>query len=656
MLPTLLLSLLLGQAPASGGDSANHINEPYQLLVVLQFADDPLFTRLFRTSVARQARDQLTNYFGALAKVQVQEDHPLLEKLDATGLQTLSLTPADFATLQLPDKVFIVSVGNVDGAYRLEWRQLDAQTQQIGPWHWRSTPDRQWVGKAVCMCVKEDFAPVAVVKPIAAIAGVDTRQVELEFRGGKHAELLSRWLGPNCVLQPYWVQKQKDGSLKRVPIPNTVLRIDKTGGPRRATVVSNQPDPWKPNARVVGFEALKLNTQDGRLRLRLVDSATGDPVRAQVYANTVGFGSLDSEHQLPLPDREGYVVSREPISHLAFVRITQGGSSFVQFPLPITSDWCEMTCKVPLDKAAGQKSEFDRLLRYLVQDVGALQAALNDNVRRTNQLHTDKKYEEELRLLKQALASAVSNRQDAGKAQNELKAKAADLNLKGNPMLALVDGQLQQIDGQVVALTKKVGNVDNLIQNMNAQARAQVLVGLGEEAEAAGEIEEALEKYELALGEQPNQPMLKARLESLKETWRIKSPEHQKARTFVFERWPVAEVTEVGPKLAEAEKAFATLKEVGDTLTAKKLSSVNDGHVTAISELIGQIASDEQADVAEVEKYEALLNKLAEFQARINEFGASAQESTNDGGQAPPPKPAKRPPPEEEETPPKKNP
>jgi hypothetical protein len=258
--------------------------------------------------------------------------------------------------------------------------------------------------------------------------------------------------------------------------------------------------------------------------------------------------------------------------------------------------------------------------------------------------------------LKQALASAVVNRQDAGKAQNELKAKAAELNLQGSPMLTMVDDQLQKIDGQVLALRKKVGNVDNLIMNMNAQARAQVLVGLGEEAEAVGNIDEALEKYDLALGEQSNQPMLRARLDRLKEMWKIKNPEHQKARTFVFERWPAANETEVGPKLPEAERAFDTLKQVGDTLTAKKLSAVNSDHVTAVSELIGQLPSDEEADVKEVEKYEELLNKLAEFQNRINEFIGDVGDGTGDAGEgnAPPPKGA--PPKEEEETPPTKNP
>src|SRR5688572_9126167 len=112
MFPTLLLSLLLGQALPVEDSAPSRADEPYQLLVGLQFAEDPLFTRVFRTSVVRQARDQLTNYFGPLAKIQVQEEHPVLEKVGAAGLQGLTLSPAEFASYRLPDKVFLVSLAN----------------------------------------------------------------------------------------------------------------------------------------------------------------------------------------------------------------------------------------------------------------------------------------------------------------------------------------------------------------------------------------------------------------------------------------------------------------------------------------------------------------------------------------------------------------
>ena len=664
MLQIFLASLLLTAGAATSGPGGQ-AEPPYNVLVCLRFDEDPLFTRLFTNRIERQVRDQLTNYFGPLAKIEVTSSHPLLEAIGDADLRDFKLSPEALAAHQLPDKVFVVGIGNEHGTYKVQWRQLDSDTQQIGPWHWRVTPDRQWVGKAVCLAVTDDFAPVAIVKPITPASGVDTRQVELEFRGAAHPELLARWLGQNCLLQPYWIIKQKDGSLVRKPIPNTVLRMGKNDGPRKATVISNQANPWKPTARLVGFQALKLNTQAGRLRLRLVDAVTGDPVRAQVYANTVGFGSIDNEHQLPLPDREGYVVSREPIEHLAFVRISQGGSSFVQFPLVITGEWTEMTCKVPRDRAAGEKSEWERQLRYLVQDVNALQAALNDNVRVTNQMHEDKKYEEALRALKTALASISENRAAAGRSQVELAAKATELKIQGNTLLAWVDTQLTEIDEQEKALAKKSTDLDNLIQKMDAQSRAQVLIGVADEAMAAGNIEEAIEKFQLALNEQPDQPMLKARLDKLQETWRIKSPEHERARAFVFDRWPATEVTEIEARLPEAEKALASLEQVGDTLTAQRFSSVNNDHVIALSDLLDQLAdSGTEEDLKEAEKYSAVLEKIAQLQDRIGEFivsGASAAPRpeaatapAEPAAEASPPAGSKRPPvEEEEEVPPK---
>jgi tetratricopeptide (TPR) repeat protein len=657
-----LLSLLLLQ-PAAGDSWQDQSSQPYEVLVALRFPSDPLFTRLLTQGIERQVHDQLTNFFGPLARVKVATSHPVLERFGNEGSETLA--PADFESLELPDKTFVIFLSHADGVYRVAWRQLDAQVRHAGAWRSRSTPDRQWIGKAVCLSVAEDFAPLAKVTPLPPAAGVNTNQVQLDFQGDSHRGTLDRWLPTNTLLAPYWVLRQKDGSLSYLPIPHTVLRMGVNDGPHKATVISNQSNPWKSTARLVGFRALKLNTQSGHLRLRLVDAASGAPaLRCVVHANTIGFGSIGDEHQLTLPDRQGFVTSRQPLADLAYIKISQGGSSFVQLPVPITSEVCELTCKVPVDRSASEKGEWERQLRYLVQDVNILQSSLNHQTRRTNELHDQKKYEEELRQLKQVIQSAAQHKGDADLAKLDLQTRAAKLKLPGNTLLSWAEGQLEQIAAQQQALDKKSRDLETLIQKMDAQSRADVLIGVAEESLSAGNIDEALEKFELALNEQPDQPKLRQRLERMKETWRIKSPDHEKARRFAFERWPATEVTEIEDRFAELENHLAALVETQDTLTGQKLLSTNNDHIGALAGLLDTlIASGTEEDIKQAESYQALIDRLAKFQEKLGQFIIDAAESGDapqDAPEQPPAAPAGNTPPkaastaEEEEVPPSK--
>src|SRR5262245_42128705 len=111
------LSLLLAPTPARAQLDAG-LKTPYQVRVVLHIAEHRLFTDAFQEQLQRELRDQLQLNFGALARVEVRPDHPLLPELRAKGLAALD----NWDEVSDVRTVFLL-LDYADGQYRLQTRQ-----------------------------------------------------------------------------------------------------------------------------------------------------------------------------------------------------------------------------------------------------------------------------------------------------------------------------------------------------------------------------------------------------------------------------------------------------------------------------------------------------------------------------------------------------
>ena len=616
--------------------------EPYRISVVLHFANHAALTPLLKQSTTRQVRDQLRNVFGELAEVRVTAEHPLADRLAGGDLDSLSLLPADFASQTLfakdEEQLFLMSIDFREAAYRFAWRQIDRQIEHLGPTQSRATADRQWLGKAICLAVREDFSPVGLLTPSHAGAGGSKRNVEIEFRGSqtRGGARLAAWLKPGTVLAPYWVVRQRDGSLGRVPLAYTVLRIESQRGSYWARTESNLPNPWQAGARVVGFQAVRLQTRSGKLRLRLLDLKGTTPVQAAtVYAGDEGFAKLGDADLLGTPDPRGYVSAARTFNQVAYVRIVQGAGSAIEVPVPITADECELVCKVPIDRAASEKSDRERRIGYLVDDVRALQALVTERVHQINELNGAKRYEDALGSAREALQLMQKHlpalrRGSGAVGQKTEQSPAAD------PRLAWLTTQLDDIEHQEASLETLAGNLDSTIQKNDAQSRANVLIELGNQALGQGNPAEAIDKYTLALGEQPDQPRLTSRLDALKKSWAVHGPEHEASRRFVYQTWPATEVAQIDGRLPEAEKAEDEFEKVGDSYSPIKLLKTNEQLLADLDRLIHELSErNGDEDRKEHEKYVAVLERLAKLQARVAKYCQSAPldlAPTTDGG------------------------
>ncbi len=630
--------LALGAAVWADGLSAN-VGEPYTMTVCLRFSDDPVFTRFYTHSVRRQVHDQLADYFGSLVELEVVSEHPFGESIGEAGLAGLTVEPEQFDRVPIAEKLFLGTIDFEAGQYRLAWRQIDGEMQRVGPLRGRATPDRQWLAKAVCLAVRDDFAPVAVVEP----AGTDAAR--LEFRGAGRGTRLASLLAEGCVLQPYWVIRRQGGALSRTPIPYTLLRIEPGADATRAAVVSSLPDPWKRTARVAGFQAIKLNTRSGRFRLRLVDAESGAPVQnCQVYANSRGFDHLGDADRLDPPDRHGWVIAPKPFSDLAYVEIVQSGGAVSRLLLPITDAWCEEVCKLRVEEKAADKGDWQRDAAVLVQDVQVLQGMLDQYVRQLNLHNERKQYEQALEHVRIAVRTLDPLRETIRRDAADLRARAGTLDLDSDQRLAWIAERVGEVDVRVEELGAMEAKLEETIRKVESGNLAAVQAQLAEDLVRQGDVEGAIANYREAVRLSPESGFAR-RLQELESTWQIKDEGHRVARAFVFETWADARITQFEKRLPEAQEAFKKLVEVDDHLTARRLLKSTDEHLRELSDLVDMLLPRTgEADREDREKYIALADEMARFQLEVSAYlkrrlePSSAAESPRRGD--PPTRPA----------------
>ena len=606
-----LLSVLLA-APLQ--EPAQELQSPYQLTVCLRVADDPLLTERFVNSVSREVRDQLKNFFGLLADVNViTSGHWLIDDYPDDDVDLPFIDAEIMEARDLREQAFVFRISFDRTRYHIRWRQLDGPTGQFGPIQSRQTPDRQWVAKTICLAVRDDFAARAEITQ-----GSTPGSIQVSFVGKEHKTYLDRVLGERIFMQLYWVAKRRDG-VARTAVPNSLVLWTK-GKP--AEFVSTYASPWSRTAGVT-YEAVRIHTQQGRLRLRLVDQERSTPVTNRiVFANDRGFASLTSSDHLTKENNSRTVLlSPRDFNHIAYVRIDQGGNAFVDIPLPITQDISDYVLPIAADSQILPKNDYERNLRFLTQDLQTLSTIQSTAADAANELTGRKRYEEALKKVAEVVGVSSPQLNSAGLAIGELRKQANDLQIKNMKQLEFAAEGLDKLQKRHKELSELHTAIASSIDKRDAQGRADVLIGLGKQAEQDADYDEAITRYELALGEQSDNPVLTEKLNKLKEQWRIKNDKHESARRFVYERWASAEITEIGTLLQEAKSTLISLQSVNDSLTAQKLLNANSSHLAMLNDLVVRLAertSDE--DRKETEKYVALTEAIATFQETVANY------------------------------------
>src|SRR5260221_9208176 len=105
-------------------------NKPYNLQVILHFAEHRWLTPVFQIQVQRQLKDSLQVSLGNLARVQIVTNSPLIKDVEKQG----GLQNALDRWHQLGDaKQHFLTIGFANGRYEIEGRQFDGFTGLPSP-------------------------------------------------------------------------------------------------------------------------------------------------------------------------------------------------------------------------------------------------------------------------------------------------------------------------------------------------------------------------------------------------------------------------------------------------------------------------------------------------------------------------------------------
>jgi hypothetical protein len=619
VLSTLTLALLW---PAVAGAVLDpESTKPYQLQVVLQVAGHRLLTPIFQDQVRRELRDSLQAALGDLAGVEIVNEHPLLKLIENVGLQralngwkVVSGTKTHFLFLSF-----------ANGLYELQARQYDGLTGLASPVvRQAQTPDRQLVARTAALLIDQDFGMVGT------ITKSEGDKVDIVLKGGALGVPLDHWVKKDDVFAIARLVTQPGAEPRSERVDWALLQVieEARDGLCRCRLYHRRPNPLASGPQVAGYRCLKLGTIESQVRLRLLSGDKLGTPSAGLQVRVSAHGFLSNPVERIPTNAEGLVTTQQRYRNVAFVVISASGEPVAQVPVEVVDDR-PIPIEVNVREDADQRGQLSlRCDRWIRRAFDSLDVA-NSMFRGINES------KEAPRAVVKAKAQAGLRRLQAdivslSKERNDLRDDAA--KMKYGP-LDLGDGEkgLQDLESQRDALQRYIAELDEVIvketdpQRKKWKERAQQASLLENDLQFA----QAIELYEQVLSQGADDPKLRKHLETLKQGWALKGDKtkHQKARSFIYEAWPLAEtLAKLKATLPEAQEAFATCQAVGDYLTPQMLHKVNLAHRSRILKELDALSPQEKDDDRKTAETILTLDaELKKFNQEVADFVAKAK-------------------------------
>jgi hypothetical protein len=604
------------------------LNKPYKLQVVLRFSDHRDLTDILKEKVERELRDNVRAAFGDLVQVEVSRMHPRLKEIEDKGLQTLS-SWKDVTDV----KTHFVLIDYIDNSYyEIQARQYDGLTGQASPVIRKDrTNSRDFLARKIGFLLDEDFGIVGEVTNPG-----DGNNIEITLKGAGLDVPLARWVKSGDVFS--LVEIVPEGGRPAVrPVPFAVLVAQDTPSKNgvvkcrffhRHPIALSRPTPGS-----MGFRCLKLGTTKAPLRLRLVQYGAR-PTRGLIgYVVSVQRQGFNPEAG-PIgkaTDSEGFtgvLGKTAPFDKVAFVLIydlEKRDKVIAQVPVAIVD---ERPIVVALDIKREALTPLELRQRYwvgritsrLLEDQGIF-AELGQEAPRAEKL---KATLQRALVIKQTLEEDMDNLK---KERAEL-VKAAEETPGAKLDLSEGDQNFKRLDDDHKSLQEFVERLREVLDQENDPARREYKAKW-EQAKALEhdmEFERALKLYEEAQ-KGLNDSVLAKKIESLKKAWEIKSPEHKKARDFIYSaEWREFDLESMKAKIGKADQAFKVCEKEGDKLTPQKLLRVAIGHDAKLKKLLDDLHPDVNDDEKQPHK-EALesITELGKLMKAVAQFLEGSQ-------------------------------
>jgi hypothetical protein len=583
----LLLSSLCSLCLCGSSSAAldPELKSPYQLRIVLHFADHPDIKAAFQDRVAKELEDAVQGALGDLGDVKVVREHPKLREVLQSGLQAALDGWKDRSGI----KTHFVLVRYNGFEYEIQARQHDGVTGQASLFtgqvvRTERTRDRDFVARTAALLVARDFGV------IGTLAGpVDSQsQVKVTIKGGGLGAPLSPWVQKDEVFGVVGIPSDGKGE---VVFPWLFLRVTTppADGARDGVCVCRvyfrHPDQLQ-KAGMAGFRCVKLGTARGPVRLRLTQN---NPQRAgpanealTVYVRRNDFDGESGSRLRIETHSEGTVdtsLLKEGeagvFDHLAFVSIYGGAAAtprVPKLPVPILSDQpLEVSVPVSADDDGLFRFERDKWTRgvadsYLVQQ---------NLFKRLNEMAGNAEKRKEA--LTEAQAGLDRCREDHARLsadRKNLEREIQMLPVASRPNLSAWDDRLGKIEKAQIDLVNYIKTTKEIQAEEVDPERVKGLedINRGRLLEKAYELGEAIALYESARKVKSlDTEELRGRIADLRKLWNTKDEKHAEARTFIYQRWPKLDTLGLKSEMEKAKQAFAECKRAGDKIGPQKM-------------------------------------------------------------------------------------
>jgi tetratricopeptide (TPR) repeat protein len=622
---------------------------PHPEVAALRDQPHPVFTPDFRDRLRRDLHDALQAGLGPLGTVDVvdlaavprSQWEPLWTQFDDAGFPALD-TPRELTAV----KTHFLRLDYRDGVYSLETRQHDGFTGLASPVVRRAqVRDPEMVSRAAGLLLDQDFGPVGTIELLDG----KKDEVRVRFRGGRVASL-DRFVAIDDVFAVASVFRTTRAAAEPVrsatgkviaPTPGTepkpalqparreftYLRVKDTprDGVCTCTVLTRLKAPFAGERGVIGYRCLRLTTTSAPVSVRLVRS-DGKPHQAaspfRVYATTTRF-TTDPKPEDFLDSAEGVFRTARPLKGLACVVV--GGQARAEFfPIPVVSS-DPVTLKFELDEGAEDKAAYTRSVVALAVRASDARSAQAGCFEATAKLIEARKNPDAL-----ARATAGFRATDASVAAlaDDLSRLRDDLHKapEAAELLTGIERQIQDLREGNSTLAARIKDLEAVVKKETGPAADAVAV----QADAAnvqigilvsrGDIDEALVAYDRLVTLLPDNPEIKARREKLRAEWQPRSPEHAKARDYLFKAWPgLNTLAEFRAELGNFRAAVEVCKASGDRHGLRKVLTSLPAFAGKLEEQIKALDPATEAGTKGLDDAKAVRDEMVKLEQEIQD-------------------------------------
>jgi hypothetical protein len=466
------------------------------------------------------------------------------------------------------------------------------------------------VARTAALLIERDFGIVGTVKPTNA------ESVQVRFLAGDLDHSLDHWVKKGDIFAVVQVNAA-GGKASASKVPWTLLQVqdDPKEGESTCRLLRGDATPLSP---AYAYRCVKLGTTRAPLQVRImkVGAKGREPGgNVQIYVRRNSF-KQDEAAEEGTTDVQGFFSTEQRktvYDQVAFVRCLFDNTVARQEPVPIFGDE-PYVCYVNISDDPQSRLTLARTLwEKMMYDTDVMQKSLFEELFKAD----PEKRQATLEKAQKGLEAL-----DGDLARFEDKRKEL-LNLKMNPTVGQL--RLKELREKRDKLKTFIATQETLIKEENDPKRKEILelVKQAQFHEGEKDFGEALDLYKKILDAGLKDPKLNdyvKHVEKLEAGWKIKGPEHEDARKFIYETWPKLETDELKGGIPRARKALDACSKAGDKLSPQKLAKVALAHDGKLKQKKADLNPDlNPDDVKAAQAIEAVLDDLAKLLEEVNE-------------------------------------